>query len=166
MANLPGPVIDYNDSPAPIQAHSDTSGNRRRLTPGIVGLLFPGGGQILRFQPVNAGLVLFGVIVPLYWFATLITQRANMQLRPPGKSPAWTLWDGEVLTHFQALKGLQPELIALPILALAIHLLAAWVAYTGGVPAAVQTTAPATPDMAVAEQQAEVEAPAEETPDD
>ena len=98
---------------------------------GLAGCVFPGGGQIVRREPISALLVWAGVTLPLFWFALLTNQAVYRQLRAPAGQPMAPLGDWEFLSRFGQLKGFLPEVGALVVLALAVHLIAAYVAWEG-----------------------------------
>ena len=97
---------------------------------GLAGCLCPGLGLVLRGRVGTAVLAFLGAVVPLFWAAGLLTDWVNDRVRAPhGAAPASVL-DGtflrELLPHLSAVP---PEHVALVVLGLAVHVLAAWAAW-------------------------------------
>lgn len=100
----------------------------RSLIRGIAGLGFPGLGQLIKGQPLTALFVLLGTVTPVLWWALIVNQMLTEQVLYPLRQRALTILDGAFLSRFGEIGGVTPELNALLLLALTIHVGAAWAA--------------------------------------
>ena len=98
---------------------------------GFAGLLFPGGGQLVRRDPISAILVLLGTVVPLLWCAALCVRLINTQVQFKLKEARLTVLDSDWFHKLSDVPSIPPELIALALLGITIHLYGAWAAASG-----------------------------------
>ena len=121
--------MTINQFNEPIQGEKTTIQRQCSKTAGIAGLLFPGGGQLVRFRPLSALFVLVGTLVPIFWTAVLINQLINDRVLAPAGEPRAGILEGVFWTRFGELKGMPPELGGLLLLGFAVYAVGAWMAY-------------------------------------
>lgn len=124
---------EYNQAGSSIQPEKTTIRRQHSPVAGLVGLAFPGLGQIVRRNLIAAALVIVGTFVPILWTALLLNQRANDTVLAPNGEPPGHLLDGGLWDRISQVQTIPPEFIALALLGLTIHLLGAWAAFRGEV---------------------------------
>ena len=100
----------------------------------------PGAGQIIRHDLFSAIFVFLGATVPLLFCSLLSVRLINLQVQPRLKeAPISLLTDGWTAKLSQ-IPAVPPEMVALALVGLAIHLYGAWSAASG--PRATRATSP------------------------